>query len=82
MTKDEKLERARKRIDEMFASEASAVMMIKDAALQLLVRDGRVDWASLRDRLTAMLAEAPGPSGRIRLEAAIAHLLKLAAKDG
>jgi hypothetical protein len=80
MTKDEKLERARKRIDEMFASEASAVMMIKEAALQVLVRDGRVDWASLQDRLTEMLAAAPGPSGKIRLEAAIDRLRDLQAK--
>jgi len=77
---DDRAEKIAARFKTAFTSEASTLMVIKDASLAILQRDGSADWPRVEARLIEMRDAMDGDIGRARLEAAIAHLKKLVAK--
>lgn len=79
---DDRAEKIAARFKDMFTSEASTLMLIKEAALFVLQRDGSADWPRIEERLMEIRDAAPGETGAARSEAAIAHLQKLAAQGG
>lgn len=79
---DDRAEKIAARLRGGFTSETSTLMMIKEAALFVLQRDGSADWERIEARLVAIRDATPGELGAARSEAAIAHLKKLAAKKG
>ncbi len=79
---DDRAEKIAARFNAMFTSEASTLLLIKDAALFVLQRDGSADWARIEQRLIEIRDAAAGETGAARSEAAIDHLRKLQADRG
>ena len=81
MTKDDKLARAQARIDAMMQSKDAAQITLKDALLDVMVRDGEADWTSVETVLVERLSSSSGPT-KLRLAAAIDRLRDLQSKGG
>ncbi len=79
---DDRAEKITARFNAMLTSEASTLLLIKDAALFVLQRDGTADWARIEQRLVEIGDAAVGETGAARSAAAIDHLRKLQVERG
>lgn len=79
MPSEEQLRRAEARLSAMMSSQEAAVYTLKEAVLDIMIRDGKADWNSVENELIAKMDGSAGLT-RQRLAAAIDHLRQLSVK--
>ena len=79
MSKEDRLKTLEARFSAMMASDDVAQITLKNALLEVMMRDGSADWRRVEASLVDQLAKSAGPT-KLRLAAAIGRLREFEAK--